>query len=63
MSFCEGLWVRDTALKLRQAGIEINKAALSNMRSTATVYKPSEANNAWKMKLNSNENEDISWLI
>ena len=39
MCFCQGLWVRDTALKLRQAGIEINRAAVSNIKSAATIYK------------------------
>lgn len=63
MSYCEGLWIRDTALKLRQAGIEINKVALSNMKSTSSVYKSNDANNAWKMTINTNESEDISWLI
>jgi hypothetical protein len=63
MSFCQGLWVRDTALKLRQAGIEINKAALTGMKSTAAVYTPRDTNNSWKMRTSDGKDEDLSWLV
>lgn len=64
MSFCEGLWVRDTALKLRQAGIEINRMAVANIKSTATIYnKPTTQNNPYKMELPDGHSEDISWLL
>lgn len=61
MSWCMGLWVRDTALRLRQAGIDLTKTALTHMRSTA-VYKPTQNTNAYKMDVNGQQ-EDISWLI
>jgi hypothetical protein len=62
MSWCMGLWVRDTALRLRQQGIELTKTTLNHMRSTG-VYKPSYSNTeAWRMNVNG-EQEDISWLI
>lgn len=63
MSFCSGLWVRDTALKLRQAGIDINKAAMSGLQSTAAVYKSSENRNTWKINTTNGNTEDISWLL
>lgn len=63
MSFCQGLWVRDTALKLRQAGIEINRAALAGMKSSAAVYKPTIDKNPWKMGTPDGRDEDISWLV
>ncbi len=62
MSFAQGLWVRDTALKLRQAGIELNRAALSSMKSTA-VYKPRIDNNPWHMQDQKGNSEDLNWLI
>lgn len=63
MSFCQGLWVRDTALRLRQAGIEINRAALANIQSTVAVYKPRQDNNPWKVPDSKGNMEDISWLL
>jgi len=63
MCFGQGLWVRDTALKLRQAGIEINKIAVANVKSTISIYKPTVQANPWKMENQKGENEDISWLL
>ena len=63
MSFAQGLWVRDTALKLRQAGIEINRAAIAGIKSSVSIYTPKPQNNAWKMQDQKGNDEDISWLI
>lgn len=63
MCFAQGLWVRDTALRLRQAGIELNKAAMSNIQSTISIYKPRQDSNPWKMQDQKGNNEDLSWLI
>ena len=63
MSFCEGLWVRDTALRLRQAGIEINRAAVNNIKSTVSIYKPSNQNRSWKISTPNGRDEDINWLL
>jgi hypothetical protein len=63
MSFGQGLWVRDTALKLRQAGIEMNRAAVSNIKSAASIYKPSNIKGSWKMKTPDGREEDTSWLL
>jgi hypothetical protein len=63
LSFCQGLWVRDTALRLKQAGIEINRAALANIRSTVSVYTPRQDNNPWKVADSKGNLEDISWLL
>jgi hypothetical protein len=61
MSWCMALWVRDTALKLRQAGIELTKRALDHAKSTA-VYKTSHDNNSWKMDIKGKD-EDLNWLL
>ena len=63
MSFGQGLWVRDTALKLRQAGIEINKAAVANVKSTVSIYKPTMQTNPWKVENQRGESEDMTWLL
>jgi hypothetical protein len=63
MCFGQGLWVRDTALKLRQAGIEINRAALQHLKSTVSIYKPSTQTNQWKMTDHKGNSEDMGWLL
>lgn len=63
MSYAQGLWVRDTAIKLRQAGIEMNRLAISNMRSSATLYKPSISVNPWQMDTTNGQKEDLNWLL
>jgi hypothetical protein len=68
MSFGIGLWVRDTALKLRQQGIDLNKSLLSGINRTGAseaVYKPNnlEAHEAWQMNLGSNKKENLTWLL
>jgi hypothetical protein len=64
MSFCIGLWLRDTALKLRQQGIDLNKRALSQFRKTDTVIytgKPTSTD-AWKWNNGFND-ENLTWLL
>jgi hypothetical protein len=58
------LWVRDTALKLRQQGIELNRKALSLTSKNSGIFKttPQAAKNAWKMNTGRGD-EDISWLL
>ncbi len=62
--FCIGLWLRDTALKLRQQGIDLNKRALSQFRKTDTVIytgKPTSTD-AWKWNNGFND-ENLTWLL
>ena len=69
MSFSIGLWVRDTALRLRQEGIDLTKKALGGI-STAThgaVYGGNSLpngmeTNPWKQKIGDSD-EDLTWLI
>jgi N-acetylmuramoyl-L-alanine amidase CwlA len=58
------LWVRDTALKLRQQGIELNKRALQLTSKNSGVFKttPQVAKQSWSMKTGRGD-EDISWLL
>jgi hypothetical protein len=42
ISFSTALWVRDTALKLRQQGIELNRKALSLTSKNSGVFKTSQ---------------------
>ena len=64
MSFAIGLWVRDTALRLRQAGIDINKAAMTGVRNTAKMYKANyRQNDPWKVDTRNGGKDDLTWLI
>lgn len=63
MSFCQGLWVRDTALRLRQAGIDLSRQAVSHIKSTISIYKPSTQHSKWSMKTPDGKEEDLNWLM
>jgi len=65
MSFCIGLWLRDTALKLRQQGIDLNKRALSSFQKTSPVIYTGNRNNGdngWNWNPGSGD-ESLTWLI
>ena len=66
MAFSIGLWVRDTALRLRQEGIDLTKRTLGGISSNqqySGVYGPSDReDNPWKMRIG-DDFEDLSqWL-
>ncbi len=67
MAFCIGLFVRDTALKLRQQGLALNKASLNSMgktKSQTAIYTQKNLQkNPWEMDLGQHGKEDLTWLI
>ena len=67
MAFAIGLFVRDTALKLRQQGLELNKASLNSMgktKSQTAIYTQKNLQkNPWEMDLGKNGKVDLTWLI
>jgi hypothetical protein len=68
MSFAIGLWIRDTALILRQQGIELNKKTLDYMGNSHGAFKATGNNMkemGWAMQIGSNQTppEDLTWLI
>lgn len=67
MAFATGLYVRDTALRLRQQGIDLSRASLSamsnlNQRQGAAYSVGNMQNNPYIMKTPNGE-EDVSWLL
>ena len=65
MSFCIGLWLRDTSLKLRQHGIELHKKAISQFTKTNGIISTTSRNNqdtGWSWN-NGYGDEDLTWLI
>ena len=63
MAFAIGLFVRDSALKLRNEGIELNRNALDHMGKSG-FYNNSKgaAGSAWSQKING-QDEDLTWLL
>jgi len=66
MAFCIGLWVRDTALRLRQEGIDLTKRTLggisSNQQYEGVYGRKDMVDNPWKMQIG-DQTEDLSqWL-
>ena len=65
MSFCIALWLRDTALRLRQQGVELNKRALSQFQKTDSVIytgKSINPNDNWKWNPGDGD-QSLTWLI
>ena len=70
MAFAIGLWVRDTALRLRQEGIDLTKQALGGISSQTygAIYGgnslPSHMEgNPWQQQIGDDNYEDLTWLI
>jgi hypothetical protein len=71
MSFAIGLWVRDTALKLRQQSIDMNRNMIGSINKTQTeggpIYttKNSLGRQSWEMAtgLKDHQKESITWLL
>ena len=67
MSFSIGLWVRDTALRLRQERIDLAKQSVNSF--SVTGFSMGNANNAARFRQNPYEmqigkdSEDIKWLL
>jgi hypothetical protein len=67
MAFAIGLWVRDTALRLRQQGINLTKTALSGISTNTTqfdgVYGVSDVNeDPWRMRVGDGFEDLSKWL-
>ena len=65
MAYCIALWLRDTALRLRQKGIDLNKRALTQFQKTNPVIYTGKSNNndtGWNWNPGDG-NQDLTWLI
>jgi len=64
MSFAIGLWVRDTALRLRTQGVELTKKTLSKMMDNEGLYTQEDVNknDSWEWETGK-EKEDLTWLL
>jgi hypothetical protein len=69
MAFAIGLWVRDTALKLRQDGLMRTKLSLDYISRSSVIVNSSntidlKSKAGWTMSLgDTKKGEDLTWLI
>lgn len=67
MAFGIGLWVRDTALRLRQHGLELTKQSLGHFTRTnanPSVYTTgNKRDTGWAWKPTNDSEEDLTWLL
>ena len=66
MSFAIGLWVRDTALRLRTEGIELTKKTLNRLQDVEGVYTEEDVqkNDSWDWEVGKDKKrESLEWLL
>ena len=58
-----GLWIRETALRLRSEGIQLQKKAMNSITSNQGVYTPTNnQNDSWTMEIKK-QKESLDWLL
>ena len=64
MSFGTALWIRDTALRLQQQGMDLSRKTLGHFgKSSPGVYSTGNVDNgSWQWGVNG-QNESLTWLI
>jgi hypothetical protein len=70
MAMSIGLWVRDTALKLRQQSMDLNRSMLGGITrigGSQNIYKAQSVSSkeAWQMSVgkSTDKKEDLTWLL
>ena len=72
MSLSIGLWVRDTALRLRNDQINVNKMLLGKINKVSTpvvvnqnynVLNQTNPHNGWEFSISDGKKEDLKWLL
>jgi len=71
ISMCIGLWTRDTALRLRQQTMDINRVLLSGIKKNENINHKSatlqneKAAKSWTFQTSvvGNKNEGLNWLL
>jgi hypothetical protein len=63
MAYAMGLWIRETALRLRAEGIELQKTAMGGITSNQGVYTPKDTqSDNWTWEIGKKK-ESLEWLI
>jgi len=65
IAMCIGLWVRDTALRLRSEGIELNKSLIAHMQKNVVdpIMIPRNVADPYHMPIINGYSEDLRWLL
>jgi hypothetical protein len=67
MAMAIGVWVRNTALRLKQEGVDLSKAMLQSsvVKSGESMYTSNwqTGNNQWEQKVGNNDYESLTWLL
>ena len=65
ISFGIGLWVRETALRLKAQGIELQRKTLDSFQLNEGIYTPEENRpDSWDWHVGpEKEKESLEWLI
>jgi hypothetical protein len=66
ISFATGLWMRDTALRLQQQGMDLNRKSLGGIGKTdAGLYttKTDLKGTGWDWNSGDKDNDDLTWLL
>jgi hypothetical protein len=67
MAFGIAMYIRDTALKFRQRGLDLTRSALNNMKVNRTAYQgayfANQNDNPYQIENPYGGKEDISWLL
>lgn len=66
MSFCISLWIRDTALKLRQQGIDMHRKTLDYLGTAHSVYNQNfgmSRATGWTITAGNGQEENLTWLL
>ena len=63
MSYAMGLWIRETALRLRAEGMDLQKKAMGSITSNQGVYTPkNNRGDKWTWEIGK-QKESLEWLI
>ncbi len=64
MAFGIALWVRDTAMRLYQQGIDLSRKSLNHFGKSSGVYSSTkDVQKSWKWESGDKDNNDLTWLI
>ena len=65
ISFATGLWMRDTALRLQQPGMDLNRKSLGGIGKSQGMYsnKDNMKGSGWEWSSGDKDNDDLTWLL
>ena len=64
ISFATGLWMRDTALRLQQQGMDLNRKALTGFGRSKGVYTNTQQTpKEWQWNTGEEDSGDLKWLL